>query len=167
MTQAVPDPGLAPVPEAPPPPDDRQIELLAFHLGGQEYSVDIMSVREIRGWSKPTPLPHAPGYLRGVINLRGTVLPIMDLSERLGLGRREASGRDVIIVIEAEGRTIGLLVSAVSDILTVPTDALDAPPDLTGEDGARFLLAIALHGNCLTRVLDLSAVLPPVKSALI
>jgi purine-binding chemotaxis protein CheW len=112
-------------------------------------------------------LPHAPGYLRGVINLRGTVLPIMDLSERLGLGRREASGRDVIIVIEAEGRTIGLLVSAVSDILTVPTDALDAPPDLTGEDGARFLSSIALHGDCLTRVLDLSAVLPPVKSALI
>jgi len=74
------------------------VELLTFQLSEQEYSLDIMSVREIRSWTKATPMPHAPSFMRGVINLRGTVLPVMDLAERLGLPRREHSDRNVILL---------------------------------------------------------------------
>ena len=89
-------------------------ELIAFRIEDQEYSVDIMSVREIRGWTAATPLPQSPDYVRGVINLRGTVLPIVDLSARLGLGTVEPTPRHVIIVVHIGKRIVGLLVDAVS-----------------------------------------------------
>ena len=97
-----------------------EIELLSFRLAEQEYSVDIMSVREIRGWTRATPLPHAPAYVRGVINLRGTVLPVVDLSTRLGMAPVEGDARNVIIVVQVGSQTAGLLVDAVSDILALP-----------------------------------------------
>ena len=93
-------------------------ELISFRIGAQEFCVDIMAVREIRGWTPATPLPQAPSYVRGVINLRGAVLPIVDLSARLGLGDTEPSVRNVIIVVRIGTRLVGLLVDAVSEILT-------------------------------------------------
>ncbi len=101
-----------------------EIELLSFHVGDHEYSVDIMSVREIRGWTHTTSLPHSPEFVRGVINLRGTVLPVIDLDLRLGLDGSEPSERNVIIVVDIQGRSLGLRVDAVSDILSIPLDAM-------------------------------------------
>ena len=101
-------------------------ELLSFLVGGQDYCIDIMSVREIRGGTRATPLPHAPHFMRGVINLRGTVLPIMDLSSRLDLDAEIDSDRNVIIVVADGERTVGLMVDAVSDILAVPEDDFSA-----------------------------------------
>src|SRR5690554_684133 len=92
-------------------------ELIAFRIGEQEFCVDIMAVREIRGWTPATPLPRTPDYMKGVINLRGAVLPIIDLSGRFGLGDTEPSARHVIMVVQIDGRMVGLLVDAVSDIL--------------------------------------------------
>ena len=77
-----------------------ETEYLSFGLGGNEYSVDIMSVREIRGWTRTTSLPHSPPYVRGVINLRGAVLPVIDLAVRLGLPAAEPEDRNVIIVVD-------------------------------------------------------------------
>ena len=90
-----------------------QRELIAFRIGRQEFCVDIMSVREIRGWTPATPLPRSPGYMKGVINLRGTVLPIIDLGARFGLETSEPTARHVIMVANIGGRTVGLLVDAV------------------------------------------------------
>ena len=103
-------------------------ELLSFRVGAQEFCVDIMIVREIRGWAQETPLPHAPAYVRGVVNLRGAVLPIVDLSERLGLGPANPSAQHVIIVARIGANTVGLLVSAVSDILTVSEQMIQPTP---------------------------------------
>ena len=103
-------------------------ELLSFRVGAQEFCVDIMIVREIRGWAQETPLPHAPAYVRGVVNLRGAVLPIVDLSERLGLGPASPSAQHVIIVAQIGANTVGLLVSAVSDILTVSDQMIQPTP---------------------------------------
>ncbi len=103
-------------------------ELLSFRVGAQEFCVDIMIVREIRGWAQETPLPHAPAYVRGVVNLRGAVLPIVDLSERLGLGQADPSAQHVIIVAQIGANTVGLLVSAVSDILTVSDRMIQPTP---------------------------------------
>ena len=75
-------------------------ELIAFRLGGQEFCVDIMSVRDIRGWTQTTPLPHSPDYVKGVINLRGSVLPVIDLAARLGFTATEPTARHVIVVTQ-------------------------------------------------------------------
>ncbi len=136
-------------------------ELLSFRVGGQDYCIDIMSVREIRGGTRATPLPHAPHFMRGVINLRGTVLPIMDLSSRLSLDTEIDRERNVIIVVADGERTVGLMVDAVSDILAVPEEDLQPPPDLKADSERSFISALMIVENRMVRVLDLNAVLPP------
>ena len=93
-------------------------EFIAFRVGTQEFCVDMMSVREIRGGTPATALPHAPPYLRGVINLRGSVLPIVDLAQHLSLPGTGPTQRHVIIIVQVENQLIGLLVDAVSEILS-------------------------------------------------
>ncbi|MEN8837081.1 MAG: chemotaxis protein CheW [Celeribacter marinus] len=137
------------------------IELLSFRVGGQDYSVDIMSVREIRGSAKATSLPHAPAFVKGVINLRGTVLPIIDLAARLGLENEGDNDRNVIIVVDLGGRTAGLMVDAVSDILAIPNEDLQAPPEVSIDDSRTFVSALTVVDNRMIRVLDLDAVMPP------
>lgn len=141
--------------------DGNAIELLSFLVGGHDYCVDIMSVREIRGGAKATTLPHSPSYMRGVINLRGTVLPIMDLSSRLNLENATDQTRNVIIVVAVGERTVGLMVDAVSDILAIEEDELQPPPDLPADNNTSFVSALTIVDNRMIRVLDLTAVLPP------
>ena len=129
------------VTEASPLAAATDVELLSFRIGENEYSVDIMAVREIRGWTRATSLPHSPSYVRGVINLRGAVLPVIDLALRLGLTVEDPSERNVIIVVDVDGRTIGLRVAAVSDILSFPKDELQDPPEAVPD------LLKALHGG--------------------
>jgi purine-binding chemotaxis protein CheW len=141
-----------------------EVELLSFRLAEQEYSVDIMSVREIRGWTRATPLPHAPAYVRGVINLRGTVLPVVDLSTRLGMPPVEGDARNVIIVVQVGSQTAGLLVDAVSDILALPQAELQTPPELAADTAHSFIRALTIVDGRMIRVLDLTAVLPESKA---
>lgn len=141
--------------------DGGAFELLSFLVGGQDYCVDIMSVREIRGGARATPLPHSPHYMKGVINLRGTVLPIMDLSSRLDLDAETDSTRNVIIVVANGERTLGLMVDAVSDILAIREEDLQPPPDLPADSERSFVSALTIVENRMIRVLDLNAVLPP------
>lgn len=145
----------------------RETELLAFRLGEQEFCVDIMSVREIRGWTHATPLPFSPNHLKGVINLRGTVLPVIDLAVRLGMAPVAGDERNVIIVVSVNGHTAGLLVDAVSDILSIADSELQAPPDLGDDDKANCISALTLVDDRLIRLLDLNTVLPsaPVEAA--
>src|ERR1700744_955992 len=114
-------------------------QFITFRSGEQEFGADIMAIREIRGWTETTPLPHAPLYVRGVINLRGVVLPVVDLKARLGREATDANPKHVIVVVETEDRTIGLLVDAVSDILTVTAAEIQATPDLARDGTAAFL----------------------------
>ncbi len=135
-----------------------QTEYLSFRIGDSEYSVEIMSVREIRGWTRTTSLPHAPHFVRGVINLRGTVLPVVDLALRLGLDASEPEERNVIIVVDVGTRVMGLRVDAVSDILAFSDDQLQPPPDMTSK--SRFVRALTILDDRMVRILDLAAVLP-------
>src|SRR5690348_13056127 len=121
---------------------DQRLELISFRVGAQEFCVDIMDVREIRGWTLATPLPHSPDFVRGVINLRGAVLPIVDLSARLGLGAADPSARSVIIVTRIGERTVGLLVDAVSDILTVTEETIQPTPDVACDTVRNFIKGI-------------------------
>ena len=106
------------------------VEFIVFRVGEQEFCIEITSTREIRGWTQSTEVPHSPDYLMGVINLRGTILPIVNLAKRLGLPSAAPGERDVIIVAQVEDRTFGLLVDSVSDILDVKTEDMRQIPEL-------------------------------------
>ncbi|MBB3455666.1 purine-binding chemotaxis protein CheW [Rhizobium sp. BK313] len=139
-------------------------ELIAFRIGDQEFCVDIMSVREIRGWTPATAMPHAPAHVLGVINLRGAVLPIVDLSARLGMKRAEPTARHVIIVAQVKRKVVGLLVDAVSDILTVTDDNIQPTPEVSSDyerQFARGILAIDRRMICL---IELETLFPDSES---
>ena len=140
------------------PSGSNHTEYLSFRIDDSEYSVEIMSVREIRGWTRTTSLPHAPHFVRGVINLRGTVLPVVDLALRLGLDASEPEDRNVIIVVDAGSRVMGLRVDAVSDILSFSDDQLQPPPEMTSK--SHFVRALTILDDRMVRLLDLEAVLP-------
>jgi purine-binding chemotaxis protein CheW len=135
-------------------------ELIAFRIGDQEFCVDIMQVREIRGWTQATPLPRAPAYVRGVINLRGAVLPIVDLGARLGLTTGEPSARHVIMVVNQGGRTIGLLVEAVSDIIDVTEDMVQPTPDVACDTVKQFVKGLFAIDGRMISLITLERVLP-------
>ncbi len=140
-------------------------ELVSFHVGSQAFCVDIMGVREIRGWAPATPLPHSPAYVNGVINLRGAVLPVVDLAARLDLGVTEPTARSVIIVARICGRLVGLLVDAVSDILTITDDMIQPTPDVACASVDAFVTGVlALDGRMIS-LISLDRILPASASA--
>ncbi|MGD0722651.1 MAG: chemotaxis protein CheW [Roseiarcus sp.] len=131
----------------------KAIELMAFRIGAQEFCIDIGSVREIRGWTPATALPHSPEFVRGVINLRGAVLPIVDLAARLGLESVDPTSRHVIIVAQVGRQIIGLLVDAVSEILTVGDGTVQPTPDVASEMARRFVRGVlAINGRMISLV---------------
>jgi purine-binding chemotaxis protein CheW len=140
-------------------------EFVAFCVGSQEFCVDIMGVREIRGWTPATPLPHAPSYVRGVINLRGAVLPIVDLAMRFGLGLTEPTQRSVIIVVQVYQHVVGLLVDAVSDILTTTEASMQPTPDVASDMAKTFVKGVYAVDGRMISIVALESVLPMAAKA--
>jgi purine-binding chemotaxis protein CheW len=135
-------------------------ELIAFRIGSQEFCIDVMSVREIRGWTPATPLPQAPSFVCGVINLRGTVLPIVDLAARLGFTPAEPSARHAIVVVQIAQQTVGLLVEGVSDIFTVTESQVQPTPDVASDMAKEFVRGvIAMDGRMISMIV-LDSILP-------
>jgi purine-binding chemotaxis protein CheW len=106
------------------------LEIIAFHLGDQQFCIKTTSIREIRGWAAATPLPHAPPHVLGVMNLRGSVIPVIDLAARLGVQGALSTERSAIVVAEVGNSIIGLVVDRVSDILSIGSDHIQPVPDL-------------------------------------
>ncbi len=138
-------------------------ELISFLIGTQEFCVDIMSVREIRGWTPATPLPHSPPFVRGVINLRGAVLSIVDLAARLGFPPTEPSARAVIIVAQVDRHVVGLLVDAVTGILTVTADTVQPTPDVASDMARSFVTGVLAVEGRMISLITLDHVLPSVE----
>jgi purine-binding chemotaxis protein CheW len=136
-------------------------EYVAFRVGTQEFCVDIMSVREIRGWTPATVLPHATPYVRGVINLRGSVLPIVDLAQRLSFDRTDATHRHVIIVVQVGGQIVGLLVDSVSEILSHSADAIQSIPDVATDSVKSFVRGMLAVDKRMIGLVKLDSILPP------
>lgn len=130
-------------------------QYIKFLATGQEYATDIMSVREIRGWTETTPVPHAAEYVRGVINLRGVVLPVIDLKARLGMGLTEPSSSHVIIVLQCGERTTGVLVDAVLDIMTVPPEEIQPVPNIVRESQNDYVEGIAVRDGKMVTLLGI------------
>jgi purine-binding chemotaxis protein CheW len=140
-------------------------ELVAFRVGSQEFCVDIMSVREIRGWTPATPIPHSPKFVLGVINLRGTVLPVVDLASRLGLPSTEPTDRHAIIVSQVEGRIAGILVDAVSDILSLDPALIQPTPDVVSQVARSFVRGVVAMEGRMISILILDSILPAMGRA--
>ncbi|WP_368187481.1 chemotaxis protein CheW [Aestuariibius sp. HNIBRBA575] len=137
-----------------------QREIVTFAVGDQGFCMEIEYVLEIRGWAKTTILPHAPDYVVGLMNLRGTVLPVIDLSLRLGLGKTETTARHVIIIAKIEDKTIGLLVEAVSDIMSVSEGELKPTPDVASNQTRAFIKGVYSIEDTLVRAIDINQVVP-------
>lgn len=132
-------------------------ELITFEVENQLFGIDIMAIREIRAWSPVTRLPSVPHYVAGVVNLRGTVLPVIDLAARLGWPGTEATPRHAIIVTQTAGQTRGLIVDSVSDIVTIADDALQPPPVAAGDAVVGYLEGLAPCEDRMIMVLDLKS----------
>lgn len=130
-------------------------QLITFQLSDQVLGVDIMAIREIRAWSPATPLPNVPSHVRGVVNLRGVVLPVLDLRHRLGWGITDPTARHVIIVVRIGEQLQGLIVDAVNDIVTIPDDGMQPLPDIGDTPAANFLEGLATIEDRLILVLAL------------
>jgi len=132
-------------------------EYLTFLLAGEEYGLDIMSVQEIQGWVEPNQIPHVPHYILGVINLRGEVIPLLDLRCRLSLSseKNQLNSNTVVIVAKlSTGETIGMVVDAMSEIYKIEKQQLKPSPDLNNDVNANFLKGIATIDEKLILLLD-------------
>jgi purine-binding chemotaxis protein CheW len=141
-------------------PGSENSQLLCVRLGEQEFALSIRAVREIRGWISSTPLPHAPSYIKGMINLRGSVLAIIDLAERLGLPCTTANATSVVVVIEAGERVIGLLVDAVSDIITVTSEMRQVTPETGSAASREYVEGLLMRDQQIVSVLSIEAIMP-------
>ena len=140
-------------------------ELLSFRLGEQEFCLDIMAVREIRGWTEATPLPRAPAYIRGMINLRGTVFPVVDMSVRFGLPVNDLASRKVIIVVWIDTKLVGLLVDSVCDIIAVTDADLQPTSELAGEAIRSLVSAVLTVENRMLCLITLNNLVPELDEA--
>jgi purine-binding chemotaxis protein CheW len=139
-------------------------EMLVFRIGEQEFCIDLLAVRELRGWTVATPLPRSPDYMRGVINLRGTVLPILDVAARLGMATSEPTSRHVVIVVSANGQTLGLLVDGVCEIMDAAPQSLQPTPDVRSDTVSALVSALFTVDERMIGLLALDRLLPPPDS---
>ena len=142
-------------------PASSQREIVTFRINAQEFGVDILAVREIRGWTAPTVVPHASSYILGVINLRGVVLPIIDLAARLGLPVTETSSRHAIIVVQIARQMVGLLVDGVSDILSFAAGSVQPTPDVVADESLNFVPSVLMMEGRMISMISLEDIVPP------
>lgn len=129
-------------------------QFLTFTLQNEEYGIEILKVQEIKGFSKITPIPNAPSFVRGVMNLRGTVVPIIDLRARFSMTEKEYDQFTCIVVVNVGSRVVGLVVDTVSDVLNIPSDSIAEPPELAGTDDTSCVTGMGKLGERIVMLLD-------------
>ena len=134
-------------------------QFLTFALGQEEYGVEILKIQEIKGFSAITPLPNAPAFLKGVLNLRGTIVPIIDLRKKFSLPEVELTKFTVIVVVQVQGKIMGFIVDAVSDVLDVAGTDIQPTPELHGQVDTTCINGLAKAGEKLVILLDIEKVL--------
>jgi purine-binding chemotaxis protein CheW len=117
-------------------------EFLTFRLGEEEYGIDILRVQEIRSYEQPTRIANAPSFIKGVVNLRGVIVPIVDLRMKLGCAAAEYNTFTVVIVLNVKGRVVGAVVDSVSDVLELSSDTIKPAPELSSAVDSGFITGI-------------------------
>jgi purine-binding chemotaxis protein CheW len=134
-------------------------QYLTFALGQEEYGVEILKVQEIKGYTPATPVPNTPGYIKGVMNLRGTIIPVVDLRAKLSLKETEYNQFTVIIVVTVGTKVVGLIVDSVSDVLNIPAPDIQAAPEFGSTVDIRFVDGMAKAGEKIIMLLNIDRVI--------
>lgn len=144
-------------------------QYLTFVLGGEEYGVEILSVQEIKGWEQVTRVPYSPDYVLGVMNLRGMIVPVIDLRRRLSLEKREFDASTVVIVLRVQTsrgeKTVGIVVDAVSEVYSVATEGIKPVPELGDASDGSCVKGIATVEGKMVMLLDVTALIAPCVEA--
>ena len=135
------------------------LQLVGFRLGNEEYGIDILKVQEINRIADITRIPQSPDFVEGVINLRGNVIPIINLRKRFNMPEREHDRQTRIVVGEIEGRTVGLVVDAVSEVLRLPADTIEPAPKLVSKGQADYITGVGKLEDRLLMLLDIDKIL--------
>jgi purine-binding chemotaxis protein CheW len=142
-------------------------EVLVFVLGGEEYGVDILKVQEIRGYEKVTPIPSAPAYLKGVVNLRGAIVPVIDLRVKFGMAEPRYDSFTVVVILRLAGRVVGIVVDGVSDVVQLAASDVKAAPQLGAMVDSSFLAGLATQNERMILLLDIEKFLSSGELSLI
>jgi len=134
-------------------------QYLTFALGEEQYGVEILRVQEIKGYTGVTRIPNTPNYVKGVLNLRGTIVPIVDLRMKFGMEQQEYDKKTVIIVVEVKGRIMGIIVDAVSDVMNIAAKDIQPAPEFGSMVDVGFINGIGSYGEKLVAFLDIDRVL--------
>ena len=135
-------------------------EFLTFRLGAEEYGIDILRVQEIRSYENPTRIANAPPHILGVVNLRGVIVPVVDLRIKLGCEKVEYNGLTVVIVLNVKGRVVGAVVDSVSDVLELPRDQIRSAPEMASSTvDTAFITGIASVGERMLILMDIEALM--------
>jgi purine-binding chemotaxis protein CheW len=134
-------------------------EYLTFRLGVEEYGIDILKVQEIRSYEAPTRIANSPPFLKGVVNLRGVIVPIIDLRLKLGCELAELNALTVVIVLNIQGRVVGAVVDSVSDVMQLPANTIQPAPDMSAVVDIRFIQGIANVGERMLILMDIERLL--------
>ncbi len=133
----------------------RPTDFISFAIGDDQYGVDIMAVREIKGWSNVTHLPKQPEYVRGVLNLRGAIVPIVDLRCRFGQGLTETTPLHIVIIVQIGGRQVGLIGDRVLDIVSIDAAQIQPVPRTAQSNTTDFLSGLVTHEGTMIALIDL------------
>ena len=142
-------------------------EFLTFRLGAEEYGIDILRVQEIRSYEQPTRIANAPGFIKGVVNLRGVIVPIVDLRLKLGCESAEYNSFTVVIVLNVKGRVVGAVVDSVSDVLELPRDSIKPAPEMSSAVDASFITGIGSISDRMLILMDIESLMASADMGLI
>ena len=134
-------------------------QLISFTVGSEEYGLELLRVKEVIRMRQITWLPKAPACVKGIINLRGDVIPIVDLRERFGLAAHEKTAMTRVIVVELDGRLVGMVVDTASQVVRIPADQFDPPPTVMGQESRDFITAVGKIGDKLIIMIDVDRIL--------
>jgi len=135
------------------------LQLVSFNIGNEEFGVDILKVQEINRMLEITQVPNSPEFVDGVINLRGRVIPVIDLRTKLGMPRREHDKSTRIVVVEVNDKTVGFIVDAVSEVLRIPKNITEPPPSIVAGVNSDYITAVGKLEDRLLILLDLEKIL--------
>jgi purine-binding chemotaxis protein CheW len=130
-------------------------EYLTFRLDQEEYGIDILKVQEIRGYEPPTRIANAPNFIKGVVNLRGTIIPIVDMRLKFNCVKVEYNSFTVVIILSLRSRIVGIVVDSVSDVMELPSETLKAAPDVDSSIGSDAVLGLGSLGDRMLILLDI------------
>ena len=142
-------------------------EFLTFRLGGEEYGIDILRVQEIRSYEQPTRIANTPEFLRGVVNLRGVIVPIVDLRLKLACETAEYNSFTVVIVLNVKGRVVGAVVDSVSDVLALDAETIKPAPEMSSAIDTRFITGIGSVADRMLILMDIEGLMASEEMGLV